>query len=258
MSGELEQWLVALGATLDVPPAPNLVPAVMARLPARRRRPGPVRRVAAVALATALLLAGGAMAVPASRHAILRILGLRGVTIERVRHLPPLPPGPGAKLGLGQRIPLARARHAAGFTAKLPAGPATAYLGRDIPGGRISLLVGHLLIIEFRGTTNRSFVFKLVGPGTKIRFVRVNGRRGVYVSGAPHDVLFQAQTGQIQTDRVRLAGNVLIWTQGPLTIRIEGSRTLAEALALARSLRREAPANRRRAPFGNASGLPTV
>jgi hypothetical protein len=36
---------------------------------------------------------------------------------------------------------------------------------------------------------------------------------------------------------VRLAGNVLIWQQGRLTIRIEGTRTLGEARALARSLR---------------------
>lgn len=93
-----------------------------------------------------------------------------------------------------------------------------------------------MLIIEFRGTAT-PFVFKLIGPGTKLKQVRVNGGPGVYVSGAPHEVLFEAQTGQIQTDRVRLAGNVLIWQQGPLTVRIEGTHTLGQALALARSLR---------------------
>jgi hypothetical protein len=59
----------------------------------------------------------------------------------------------------------------------------------------------------------------------------------VYLSRAPHEVLFQTTTGQVETDRVRLAGNVLVWQQGRLTIRIEGTRTLARALALARSLR---------------------
>jgi hypothetical protein len=242
MTGELEPRLVALGAALDVPPAPDVVPAVLARLPARRRRRRPARRTLAVALAGLLLLAGGAMAAPPTRDAILRILGLRGVRIERVPHLPPppagrrLPSGPGAGLGLGQRIPLARARHAAGFTALLPPGSPIAYLGRDVPGGRISLLAGRVLIIEFRGTV-MPFIIKMIGPGTSARRVRVNGGPGIYLSGAPHQVIFQPQTGQIQVDQVRLAGNVLIWQQGQLTIRIEGTRTLAQARALARSLR---------------------
>jgi hypothetical protein len=234
MTGDLEQRLVALGAALELPPAPDVAPAVLARLPARPRRRRPARRTLAVALAATLLLAGGAMAVPPTRHAILRILGLRGVRIERVPRLPPLPASTG--LGLGQRIPLARARHAAGFTALLPPGSPAAYLGHDVPGGRVSLLIGRVLIIEFRGTAT-PFIFKTVGPGTTVTPVRVNGDPGVYLSGAPHEVLFQAQTGQVRSDRVRLAGNVLIWQQGPLTIRIEGTRTLGQARALARSLR---------------------
>ena len=187
-----------------------------------------------MALAGTLLLAGGAMAVPTTRHAILRIFGLRGVSIERAPKLPAIPARSG--LGLGERIPLARARHAAGFAALLPLGSASAYLGHDVPGGRISFLVGRALIIEFRGTSI-PFIFKVIAPGTSAKPVGVNGGRGVYLSGAPHMVLFQAQTGQVQADRVRLVGNVLIWQQGPLTIRIEGTRTLGQALALARSLR---------------------
>jgi hypothetical protein len=236
MTGDLEQRLVALGASLELPPAPDLGPAVLARLPARRRRRRPARRTLAVALAAMLLLAGGAMAVAPTRDAILRILGLRGVRIERVRQLPPLPPSTGLGLGLGKRIPLSGARHAAAFAALLPSGSPAAYLGHDVPGGRISLLIGRVLIIEFRGTTT-PFIFKVIGPGTTVKRVRVNGGPGVYLSGAPHEVLFQTQTGQVRTDRVRLAGNVLLWQQGPLTIRIEGARTLRQARVLARSLR---------------------
>jgi hypothetical protein len=236
MTGDLDQRLAALGAALEVPPARDLVPAVLARLPARRRRRRPARRTLAVAFAVVLVLAGAAMAAPPTRNAILRVLGLRGVRIERVPHLPPPPAGPGARLGLGRRIPLARARHAASFTAVLPPGSPAAYLAHDVRGGRISLLNGRVLIIEFRGTA-MPFVLKLVGPGTRVKLLRVNGGPGVYLSGAPHEVAFLAQTGQFQTDRVRLAGNVLIWQQGPLTVRIEGTHTLAQAVALARSLR---------------------
>lgn len=236
MTDELEQQLQALADRLVLPPTPNVVPAVLARLPERRtRRTRPAGRVIAVALAAALILAGAAMAVPATRHAILRVLGLRGVRIERVPRLPPLPPGGGTKLGLGRRIPLAHARHAASFTALLPAQPAAAYLDHDIPGGRVSLLVGKTLITEVRGTAI-PFIFKLVGPGTQVKRLRVNGGPGVYLYGAPHAVLFQQSTGQIKTDRIRLAGNVLIWQQGPLTLRIEGTPTLHQALALAHTL----------------------
>ena len=237
MTRDLEQRLVGLGATLELPPAPDVVPAVLSRLPARRRRGRPARRTLVLALAATLLLAGGAMAVPPTRHEILQVLGLRGVKIERVRRLPPAAARTGLRLGLGRPIPLNRARHAAGFTAVLPPGPAVAFLGHDVPGGRISVLIGRVLIIEFRGSSSAPFIFKMVGPGTRLERVRINGGPGFYLSGAPHVVIFQTQTGEIQADNVRLAGNVLIWQQGPLTIRIEGARTLATARALAQSLR---------------------
>jgi hypothetical protein len=240
MSDKLEQRLLALGTALDVPAAPDAVPAVLARLPARRRRRRrPAGRVLAVAIAAMLLLVGAAMAVPPSRNAILRAIGLRGVSIKRVPKLPPVPAGSakGARLGLGEPITLARARRAAGFTALLPARATTAvYLAHDVPGGRISMLVGPVLITEFRGTA-QPFIFKLLGPGTKAAATRVDGAQGIYISGAPHEVLFQTSNGEVRSDRVRLAGNVLIWQQGPLIIRIEGTHTLARALTLARSLR---------------------
>jgi hypothetical protein len=237
MTRELEQRLLALDLALEVPPAPDVVPAVLARLPARSRwRPRPARRVLAVALAVALGLAGTAIAVPSTRDAVLRLLGLRGVRLELVPHLPPPTARTSARLGLGQRLPLARARHAASFTALLPPGTALAYLDHDVPGGRISLLIGRVLVIEFRGTTT-PFIFKVIGPGTTVKQVRVNAGPGVYLSGAPHEVIFRESTRQIETDRVRLAGNVLMWQQGPVTVRIEGTHTLHQALSIARSLR---------------------
>lgn len=235
MSVELEQRLLALGTALDVPPAPDLVPAVLTGLPARRRRPRrPTGRVLAVAFATLLLLAGAAMAVPTSRDAILRAIGLRGVSIERVPRLPPIPPG--ARLGLGRPISLARVRHVAGFAPLLPAGASSAYIGHDVPGGRVSFVIGRVLITELRGAS-QPIVFKTIDPNTTTQVTRVDGAQGLYLSGAPHQVLYAAADGQIRTDRVRLAGNVLIWQQGGVIVRIEGTHTLAQALAIARSLR---------------------
>jgi hypothetical protein len=239
MSGELEQRLLALGAALDVPPAPDLVPAVLTGLPARRRRARrPAGRVLAVAFATVLLLAGVAMAVPASRDAILRAIGLRGVSIQRVPRLPPIPPAAqtGARLRLGRPIAVARIRRAAGFAPLLPPRAADAYIGHDVPGGRVSILIGRVLITEFRGAS-QPIIFKTIDPGTTMEVTRVDGAQGVYLSGAPHEVLYAAANGQIRTDRVRLAGNVLIWQHKRVIVRIEGTHTLAQALAIARSLR---------------------
>jgi hypothetical protein len=176
------------------------------------------------------------MAAPPTRHVILRLLGLRGVQVERVPRLPPPPARTSHTLGLGHRIPLAHARHAATFPALIPPGSPAAYLSQDIPGGRVSFLIGRLLIIEFRGTAT-PFIFKVIGPATKVTRLRVDGGPGIYLSGAPHQVLFQSRTGQVQTDRVRLAGNVLLFDHRGLTVRIEGSHTLGAALMLARSLR---------------------
>jgi hypothetical protein len=237
VSSELEQRLVALGAALEFPPPPDVVASVTPRLPERRgQRERHAPRALAAVLAVGLALAGGALAVTPIRHAILRVLGLRGVSIERVQRLPPAPASAGARLGLGERIPLSRVRHAAAFTALLPARPTAAYLEHDVLGGRVSLLAGRVLIIEFRAAAI-PFIFKLIGPGTRAQPVRVNGGPGVYLSGALHVVIFQDSNGQLHTDRVRLAGNVLIWQQGALTVRIEGTHALTQALDVAGSLR---------------------
>jgi hypothetical protein len=230
---DLEQRLTALAGALDVPPAPDVVPTVLAALPARgpaRGRWTRPRRTAAVAGALALVLAGTAFALPPTRHAILRALGLRGETIERVRRLPPVPQG--ARLHLGHRIPVDRARRAAGFRALLPPRVTAAY--RD--GRRLWLLSGGALIAEFPGTSIPVFM-KFVGPGTHVDRLRLQGHPAVYIHGAPHALGYLGPGGRFHDDRVRLAGNVLIWQRGPLTIRIEGTRTLAAARALARSLR---------------------
>jgi hypothetical protein len=237
MTDNLEQRLTALATALDVPSAPDLVPAVLARLPERRARHIRfARRSLALALAAVLLLAGAAMAVPSTRHTILRVLGLRGVSIERVPSLPPLPQGRGAALGLGKRIPLDRARRAASFAALMPPSPTAAYLKRDVAGGRVSVLTGRVLITEFRGTAI-PIVYKLIGPGTHVARTRIDGGPAVYIYGAPHEVIFMLPGGEVRSQRVRMQGNVLIWQRGPVTLLIEGTHTLRQALALARSLR---------------------
>ena len=168
---------------------------------------------------------------PASRHAILRVLGLRGAVIER---LPTLPPATQSRLRLGTRIPINGARHAAAFTALLPPHADAAYIAHEVPGGALSFILGRLVLTEYRAVSTPLFM-KLIDPRTRARLLRVQGDPGVYLSGEVREVFIGA--GGLRVEPVRLAGNVLLWQHGPLTLRIEGVRRLQQALALARELR---------------------
>jgi hypothetical protein len=238
----LEQQLIDLGAALDVPATPDLMAGARERLtarPARRRRLVwfARRRPLGIAIAIVAVLSGTAAAVPPLRHAVERLFDLNGAVVERVPRLPPLPNGPGARLKLGRRIPVADAEHATSFRALLPPrGVVAAYVATEPPGGRISLVIGHSLLMEFRGQS-QPFIEKLVGPGTRVRRVRVSGGPGVYLDRAPHAVIYMNERGRVVTDLVRREGAVLLWQHGPLILRIEGAGSLARALALARSLR---------------------
>jgi hypothetical protein len=238
----IEQQLTELGAALDVPATPDLMSGVSGRLERRRssRRQLPrltQRRPIAIAIVLALLLVGTAAAVPALRHAVERVFGLDGVVVQRVPRLPPVPKQHGNALVFGRRIPVADAAHATSFRALLPpSGIDAAYVATKPPGGRLTLVIGRSLLMEFRGQSF-PFIEKLIGTGTRARRVRVDGGRGVWLSGAPHEVLFMNERGVVQTDTVRLEGNVLIWQHGRLILRIEGASSLPAALALAKSLR---------------------
>jgi hypothetical protein len=241
-ANELELRLVDLGRALEVPATPDLMAAVPERLAPRphdqrrvsRLRP---RRPLAIAITIGVLLAGTAAALPPVRHAIERVFGLRGAVVERVHHLPPVPKRAGEKLHLGRPIPVADAAHAASFRALLPGhGVKAAYVSANPPGGRVTLVVGHSLLTEFRGQPS-PYIYKLIGPGARVRKVRVNAGPGLYLYRAPHELLFMNARGRLETDAVLLKGSVLLWKQGRLILRIENAGSLADALALARSLR---------------------
>lgn len=238
-AAELERRLQAASVGVEFPAAPDVVESVISQLPERRCRAEWAPRAIAtagglwvVAAVLVVAIAGGAIAFVSARG------GLSGAARPALREVsapasspapPPLAalPSPLAPAqaapdlhSLGVRIPLTRARHAAGFTALLPPAASAAYLGRDIPGGRLSLLAGSELITEFRGATI-PYILTLIGPGSHAELTWVNGSPGVYGFAA----------------RASGAGAVLTWLQGPLTLRIEGAQTLEQALALARSLR---------------------
>ena len=120
---ELEQELAVLGREVAYPPTPRVAETVADRLatagrPRRPRGTSP-RHVVAIAIASALLLAGAAAAaVPSARNDVLDLIGLRGATVER-RTVPAA--APLTRLDLGEPTSLAAARRSLSFRPLLPA-----------------------------------------------------------------------------------------------------------------------------------------
>lgn len=268
----LEGALRAAGSELDYPPDAGVWEAVAVRiaeaptgrarfrLPALRLpvlRPPAVLRPAwhaavAAVVAVALLLSGLLAASPAVRETVERWLGLRGVKVVQTPRPPSLPPTQtlGGALDLGRRVGLGEAGRHLGATLLFPAGlgaPDELYV-RDLSvGGSEVFLVYRerpgipragttgvaLLVSEFTGSMYRPG-FEKYSFGAKIERVTVNGGRGLWIEGG-HGLAYLDANGEVVQDQFRLAGNVLLWEQGPLTLRIESALSKAGALALAKT-----------------------
>jgi hypothetical protein len=232
----LEQRLEELGRELAFPAEPDLAPAVLARLD---RRPFPWR-TAALALAVALAALAAAFAVPQARTALLRWFHLGGATVVRVETLPPAVERSQAG-GLGRPVPLEEAERRVAFRLALPPfkgePPRRAY----VIGGSLATVILHaygkdVLLSEF-ATYPERVLKKLASDRTVVEPVRVSGRPGLWLAGAPHVfAYFDRETGYTQRP-VRIHGNVLLWTRGPRTLRLEGRLSKAQALELARHTR---------------------
>jgi hypothetical protein len=232
---ELERALAAVGQELELPPQPDLVAGVRARLE-RRRLFG--WRVLALAAALVAVAFGIAMAVPPARSAILRFFHLGAATVEQVDTLPPARQRP---LAAGLGPPLARrpAELRAHLRINLPdlEGPKpTRYYAQ--PGLIATLLTYRgkpVLLAEMRDDQVALFK-KFTARASTVEPVEL-GSNGIWVQGS-HVLVWQfglADTRQIKT---RLAGNVLIWLVGNTTYRLEGDLPKHQMLELARRITR--------------------
>jgi hypothetical protein len=255
----LEQMLTATAAEIDWPETPNLAAAVVPRMsgvtprqigdssadPARRaeartrRLRRPVLRFGrplAIALAALLVLAASALAIPSVRD----WLGLSTVEVERVPK--PLPEVPGARLSLGTHVSLDAARAKLGFAPVVPRGIGTpaVYYDPFPPGGQLGLVYSNgIVITELQGRLER-YIAKFLPPGTGMDRLTIDGEHALWIHGALHQYAYADRTGQLRTDSVRTAGDVLLWRRGDLLVRIEGARSRQQAVAIATSAR-EAP-----------------
>jgi hypothetical protein len=223
---DLERDLVGLAVFVDLPAERDLAPAVLARLH-RRKHTGRWRRAAGIAALVLVVGLAATMAVPDARTAVLRLLGIEGAVVIRVDELPPAAKAPAE---FGESVGIAEAERVVGFRPLLVD-------GRDPDDVRIDRFSPSFIMLVYGEPQIRLRLIQMVG-GTiekyalteqRVERVKVDGRPGIWVRGR-HVVsgLFGLP---------RLAGNVLLWEQDGLTLRLEGRFTKEEALDLARSVR---------------------
>lgn len=221
---ELEHELRALASEIAWPPTPPLRPTLAPR-------PRDLRRPLLAAVALALVTLAAAFAVPQSRAAILRFLHLGAATIQFVDTLPAAQEKPLAST-LGRTLSERDARSLLGGTLLLPSISIPPALHAN--GQIVSLLFlnrDQPVLLSEAHTGSAVFLKKLASTSTTVTAVQVGADPGLWLSGAPHLVFFPAAPA-------RLAGNVLLWQHGPLTLRLEGHNlTQTNAIDIARSLR---------------------
>ena len=222
----------------------------------------PVRRALVLALVALLAVAAIAGAMGLGLPGLRLILGESPPTpvpsLAPATAAPESPsPGPlGGRLALGEPLEIddpERLDARAGFHVSLPGdpdlGPPDAAWIDDGKGGQVTLLWGTrdalpatsardvgLLLGQFRGTMNSGFFNKLISSGTVVEPIRVSGRRGYWLSGDPHVFFWEGPDGSVDDPR-RWVGDVLLWSDGSITYRLETSLGRDEAVRIAESMR---------------------
>lgn len=213
----------------------------------------PMRRGLVLAIAVLLVLAAIAGAVGLGLPGLRIIFGtvpsqppIATATASGAASLAPL----GSVLGLGTALPLAEVERIAGLDLILPPDPA---IGPPdvvyVAGERATVVwasrpglpatgdhgVG-LLISEFNGRVESGYYEKILGSGAKLTRVTVNGSPGYWISGPPHFFYYINPQGEAVDDSRREVGDVLIWSAGAVTYRLESGLDMESAIRLAETL----------------------
>ena len=241
----LGRLLVTAGRELAYPQTPSLGPAVAVRLEAdvashaRPRFP----RIAIWSPRRVLVMAAlGLLALLALAFGARFVLGTSEIRVQPgvTPSGPPLGPGT-----LGEPVAVADVSDAVGFEVALPTGPVPdeAYVV-STPDGPAALLAWNagvrypalpetpwgLALLQTTGDGEN--VLKTVDRFEDLREVRV-GERPAFWIDAPHQLLVATEAG---TEAFSVEGNVLIWTEGAVTYRMETTLRLRSAIALAETV----------------------
>jgi hypothetical protein len=94
-----------------------------------------------------------------------------------------------------------------------------------------------LLISEFQGHIDNGYIQKILDSDTKLTPVTVNGSPGYWIHGDPHYFFYVDADGRPVDDGHRVVGDVLMWTTGDVTYRLESGLGMEGAIRLAETLR---------------------
>jgi len=254
---ELEATLTDLGERLAYPQPTRLAAAVRARLNEPRPRHWweavrSPRYAFAPAVATlVLILVVSLAAMPAAADLFLR---LRGIDIFRTTATPSVPAASPAVPFPGERVSLDQARARAPFLrapadARLGA-PDQVYIDQTQAGDRVTLVYVSrpaipvsrdagvsAVVVVFRAQIDESLFAKVGAAGTRIEEVTVNGGRGFWLEGTPHQFFYRDPAGNPSPETLRLAGNTLLWEQSGVTFRLEAQLARDDALHIATTFR---------------------
>lgn len=256
---DLERSLRSLASRDDLFPAtPDIAADVGARIrPVRPARRVAWRMVAAIVL-VALATLVASLVIPRSRSAIADFFGIEGIRIERdAGDAPALsePTSIGGALLLGERTTLDTATDAAPFDVMLPADavagpPGEVWLNQRDGATVVGLIwpasddlpeIGNtdvgMLLLEIETDANDAvFLKKMVGGG-EMEVADVRGSTGLWIESG---VLAVAPVEGLMPDllepQARRSGNVLIWSDGEITYRLETALPKADAVRIAGSL----------------------
>ncbi len=170
--------------------SPTWLRAVLARL----ERPG--RRWWRAPVLVALAAAGALFAIPQTRAAILDLLRIGGVEVQRVETRPRAQVRPPA---LGREVLFATAQRTVDFPLLSPRAPFTAYLD----GRMVDLRWKRYVLSQWRGE-QLPFAQKQLGPGSQTVGVDVRGDTGLWITGARHEFFFR-DPGPARSSRNRVA-----------------------------------------------------
>ena len=257
---DLERSLTELGANIAWPAEIDMSAPMRARIeghaPPRSRaaialRPGRARAFAYAAIVVALVATATLVTFPGVRTAVADFLGLGGVRIERGGPVP----RPSGELNLGERVSLTEASERVDFDVVVPDAlgePDAVYVDPAVSGDQVALAYEAgpglpaapgtdlgALVTQFTGSRADEDVLKKVttnDPGTTVVPVIIDGIQGLWISGEPHTIAYLEADGDVRTDTVRLAGNVLLWEREGVTLRLESRLPRSEAVTIAESM----------------------
>ena len=167
---------------------------------------------------------------------------------------PTLPAIPGMRLNLGRRIALDEVETLTGAPVRLPTdarlGPPDSVWVDPGKGGQVAYVwaasdelpatsepgVG-LVLMRFAGLADREYYQKVIGSGTKLSIVDVDGDDGWWISGDMHFFFYERPVSGYVDDGRRWVGDALVWNDGQATYRIESALGRDATIALAESLR---------------------